>query len=363
MDEIRKIIHIDMDCFYAAVEVKHRPELKGKPIGVGGAPDSRGVLTTASYEARRFGVRSAMPSSQALRLCPDLILVRPQMELYKKESRAVRAILERFTNVIQPLSLDEAFLDVTNSTAHGGSATLIAQDIRACIKTELQLTASAGVAPNKFLAKIASDWKKPDGLFVIRPEDVSAFMPGLKIEKIFGVGKVTARKMHDMGLHTCGDIQKRSPLELQRWFGSRAQELSERAHGIDHRPVESRAERKSLTVEETFATDAESLEACLKYLPQLYQDWERRMLRSEERDKIRGHVVKLKFFDFKTTTRERSSIAWPAASDFEELIATAWRRREVPVRLLGIGVRLEGDEAAEESDQLSFQLIQPSRPQ
>src|SRR4051812_41078085 len=173
-----------MDCFYAAVEVKHRPELKGKAIGVGGPADSRGVLTTASYEARRYGVRSAMPSSQAMRLCPHLILIRPNFELYKKESRSVRAILERFTDVIQPLSLDEAFLDVSASSQFGGSATLIAREIRKPILNELNLTAPAGIAPNKFLAKIASDWNKPNGQFVIRPEDVEAFMPSLKIEKI-----------------------------------------------------------------------------------------------------------------------------------------------------------------------------------
>jgi DNA polymerase-4 len=168
----RKIIHVDMDCFYAAVEVKHNPKLKGKPLGVGGPAESRSVLCTASYEARKFGVRSAMPSSTAKRLCPNLIIVPPQFDLYKKESRAVRDIFERYTQRIEPLSLDEAYLDVSGSSHCLGSATLIAREIRGTIEKELGLTASAGVAPNKFLAKVASDWNKPNGQFVIRPCDV-----------------------------------------------------------------------------------------------------------------------------------------------------------------------------------------------
>lgn len=353
---MRKIIHVDMDCFYAAVEVKHRPELRGKPLGVGGPPNSRGVLTTASYEARKYGCRSAMSSSQAVRLCPQLILVPPNFSLYKKESRAVREIFSRYTEVIQPLSLDEAFLDVTEAKHCSGSATLIAKEIRAAIQDELQLTASAGIAPNKFLAKIASDWNKPNGQFVIRPEDVDAFMPSLKIEKLWGVGKVTAKKMHDLGLFTCGDIQKKSVVELTQWFGSRAQELRDLSFGIDHRPVHVDQERKSLTVEETLNHDLARVEDCLKRLPELYQDWEQRMIRSNERDRIRGFVVKLKFFDFKTTTHERSSRAWPTLEDFEKLLVHAFERRGEPVRLIGIGVRLTGDDAAADTDQLSFAL-------
>jgi DNA polymerase-4 len=350
----RKIIHVDMDCFYAAVEVKYRPELKGKPLGVGGPPNSRGVLTTASYEARKFGCRSAMTSSQAVRLCPDLILVPPNFSLYKKESRAVRSILERYTSVIQPLSLDEAYLDVTDSTHCSGSATLIAKEIREAIHAELDLTASAGIAPNKFLAKIASDWNKPNGQFTVRPEDVEAFMPSLKIEKIWGVGKVTAKKMHELGLHTCGDIQKKTLPELAQWFGSRGPELRDLAFGIDHRPVHVHQERKSLTVEETLDQDVAEVDECVKRLPGLYQDWEQRMLRTNERERIRGFVVKLKFHDFKTTTHEKSSREWPTMADFEKLLRHAFERREEPVRLIGIGVRLAGDEAPEDTDQLSF---------
>jgi DNA polymerase IV len=347
-----------MDCFYAAVEVKRRPELKGKPLGVGGPPNTRSVLTTASYEARKFGVRSAMPSSQAVRLCPDLILVPPNFDLYKKESRAVRNILNRYTDRIQPLSLDEAFLDVTGSPACAGSATLIAEEIRSAIETELGLTASAGIAPNKFLAKIASDWNKPNGQFVIRPQDIDKFMPPLKIEKIHGVGKVTAKKMHALGIFTCGDLQKHPLFQLTKWFGSWAHDLRNYAFGIDNRPVETNAERKSLTVEETFEQDLLTLQECLGRIDGLFEDWEKRMNRSSLKDKIRGHVVKLKFHDFKTTTHERSSRDWPTPKVFKSLLEKAWERRGVPVRLIGIGARLESTESpAEESDQLSLDGI------
>lgn len=343
-----------MDCFYAAVEVKYRPELKGKPLGVGGPPNSRAVLTTASYEARRYGVRSAMPSSQAVRLCPQLILVPPNFELYKKESRHVREIFSRFTDLIEPLSLDEAYLDVSNCAQQNGSATLIAREIRSLIEKETGLTASAGIAPNKFLAKIASDWNKPNGQFVIRPEDVEAFMPSLKIEKLWGVGKVTAKKMHDLGLHTCADIQKQPIEKLARWFGSRAQDLHDLSRGIDNRKVDNSTERKSLTVEETMNKDLETLEECVARLPGLYEDWEKRMIKYNDRSRIRGFVVKLKFQDFKTTTHETSSREWPLIKDFEKLLARAWERRGEPVRLIGIGVRLAGDETPADSDQLSF---------
>lgn len=343
---MRKIIHVDMDCFYAAVEVKFRPELKGKPLGVGGPATGRGVLTTASYEARKFGVRSAMSSAQAVRLCPELILIPPHFGLYKNESRKVREIFERFTNKIEPLSLDEAFLDVTDSPHFGGSATLIAQEIRRLIKTELNLTASAGVAPNKFLAKVASDWKKPDGLFVIRPQEVMNFVKDLPVEKIHGVGKVTAKKMHGLGLKTCGDIRRCSILQLHEWFGSWAQRLHELAHGEDHREVQTEWERKSLSVEETYHQDLQSLEACLTELPYLYEEFHRRLEKGDYQSRVRGFVVKLKFHDFKTTTHEEVIEGVPAPEDFARLLEKAWLRRGAPVRLIGIGVRLETEKKA-----------------
>ncbi|MBX3040558.1 MAG: DNA polymerase IV [Bdellovibrionaceae bacterium] len=351
---MRKIIHIDMDCFYAAVEAKHRPELKGKPLGIGGPPNSRSVLCTASYEARKFKVRSAMPSSQAVRLCPELILIPPNFELYKKESRAIHEIFRRFTDVIEPLSLDEAFLDVTDSDQMSGSATLIAREIRRLIQEELELPASAGIAPNKFLAKVASDWKKPNGQFTIRPEQIEGFMKELAVERIYGVGKVTAAKMHENGIYTCADLQKKALPDLRHLFGSRAAELLDLAHGIDTRPVRTHRERKSLTVEETYSKDLQTLPECLSHLPELFQDWERRMLKSNLGEKIRGLVVKIKYHDFKGSTHECVFYGWPGVGHFEALLKTAWERRQDPVRLLGLGVRLASSDADPEGPQMDL---------
>ncbi|MGZ3695291.1 MAG: DNA polymerase IV [Bdellovibrionota bacterium] len=350
---LRKIIHVDMDCFYAAVEMKHRPELRGKAIGIGGSPESRSVLCTASYEARKFKVRSAMPSSQAVRLCPHLILIPPNFDLYKKESRAVQEIFYHYTDKVEPLSLDEAYLDVTNSAHCNGSATLIAKEIRSIIENDLKLTASAGIAPNKFLAKVASDWNKPNGQFVIRPRDVAEFVRTLEIEKIHGVGKVTSKRMHELGLHTCADIQAQPLAKLKEWFGSRGEYLAAVAKGQDDRPVEPHSERKSLTVEETFNQDIKTLDGCLATIPGLYRDWQRRMASGKYREKIRGFVVKIKFFDFMGTTHELSGSHWPTEEDFSQLLRKAWERGAKPVRLIGIGVRLAGDEGepVEENEQ------------
>ncbi len=339
-----------MDCFYAAVEVKHRPELRGKALGIGGPPNTRSVLCTASYEARKYKVHAAMPSSQAVRLCPHLILIPPNFPLYKKESQAVREIFKRFTDKIEPLSLDEAYLDVSGAS----SATAIAREIRGAIEKELNLTASAGIAPNKFLAKIASDWKKPNGQFVVRPDQVDAFVVGLPVEKIWGVGKVTAKRMHDLGLRTCGDIQKQTVAQLCQWFGSRGPSLAALSRGIDNRQVENDGVRKSLTVEETYNQDIATLEECLKKLPDMYQDWERRMRKSGDEAFIRGFVVKIRFYDFKATTHEMSARRWPSLEDFERLFTRAWQRRGDPVRLIGLGVRMGGDEPEKETDQLSL---------
>jgi DNA polymerase IV len=353
----RKIIHIDMDCFYAAVEVKDNPKLAGKPIAVGGPPDSRSVLTTASYEARKFGVRSAMPSSRAVRICPDLIIVPPHFERYREESHAVREIFKRFTDKIEPLSLDEAYLDVTKSDHFSGSATLIAKEIRALIKKETGLTASAGIAPNKFLAKIASDWKKPNGQFVVKPEDVKDFMPSLKIGKIYGVGKVTEEKMNSLGLFVCEDIQNQSINQMNQWFGSRGPEFWNLSHGIDNREVESNSERKSLSVEETFSKDLEKIEDCFSLLPNLFNDWEERMNKSQEVDRLKGLVVKIKFYDFTTTTHEVSTNVWPTIEVFKALLEAAWERHSKPFRLIGIGARLSGTTPDKNEAQIKFSFL------
>ncbi len=328
-----------MDCFYAAVELLDRPDLVGKPVAVGGRPQGRGVITTATYEARKFGVKSAIPSSRAIRLCPQLIIIPHNFEKYKKASREVRAIMERFTDKIEPLSLDEAYLDVTDCNHFGNSATLIAKEIRRLIFEETRLTASAGIAPNKFLAKVACEWNKPNGQKVIKPSEIDDFVKDLPVEKLFGVGKVTAEKMHSLGFKTCGDLQKRSIAELTQHFGSWAVTLYDNSRGICNREVDTSSERKSLSVENTFSSDLVDLKACLAELPELYNDWLERIYKRELGAQVRGAFVKLKFHDFETTTHEKASKGLPKIQVFEELLKEAFERGGRPVRLIGIGGR------------------------
>ena len=356
----RKIIHVDMDCFYAAVEARDRPELRGKPVGVGGTPEGRGVIAAASYEARAFGVRSAMASVRALRLCPQLILVRPNFAAYKAESRKIRAIFERFTDRIEPLSLDEAYLDVTDCPANGNSATRIAEDIRATIKRELGLTASAGIAPNKFLAKVAGEWNKPDGQKTIRPEDVADFVRELPIEKIWGVGRVTAGKLRALGLVTCGDLQALTMAELSARFGSWGEALYSYARGEDDRRVQTDRVRKSLSVESTFAQDLETEEACLSEVDALFEEWDGRVQRARAqaswRESMTGIFVKLKFSDFKSITRETAFATYPCAQDFKDLVRIAYGSRATAVRLIGLGVRMGTETRSASKAQLAFSL-------
>ncbi len=251
MNPIRKIIHIDMDCFYAAIEMRDFPELANKPIAVGGDAKRRGVIATCNYAARQFGIRSAMPTVHALKLCRELILRPVRMDVYQKESQYIRSLLTEYTDLIEPLSLDEAYLDVTESTQCQGSATWIAQEIRARIYQTRQLTASAGIAPNKSLAKIASDWHKPNGQMVIRPEDVSAFVLDLPVRKLFGVGPRMEEKLGALNIKTCADLQRYSVEYLLQKFGAMGQRLYELARGIDNRPVNPERIRKSISVEET----------------------------------------------------------------------------------------------------------------
>jgi DNA polymerase-4 len=356
-----------MDCFYAAVEIKFQPHLKGKPVAVGGSPDGRGgVLTTANYEARKFGVRSAMPSARAMKICPDLILVRPDFAKYKAESKKVREILERYSKLVEPLSLDEAYIDVTDSQFEGGSATRIAERIRREIKEETGLTASAGVASNKFLAKIASDLNKPDGISVIRPDQIESFMKNLPIEKIWGVGKVTAEKMKVLGIHTCGELQAYSVAKLVELFGSWGPQLYDFARGIDTREVSNDRERKSLTVEETYGHDLVTRNASLAALTPLYQDFVERMIQYrgrgiEERDQIaKSIVVKIKFENFRQKGRERKwdSLETPSLDTFRDLLEQALDGETLGVRLLGLGVRFTSKSpAAKPSDSSQLSLL------
>jgi len=337
---LRKIIHCDCDSFYASVEVRDDPALAGRPLAVGGDPAKRGVVATCSYEARRYGIHSAMPMSQAVRLCPALVIVPPDMARYRAVSRQVHEVFRRYTDIIEPLSLDEAYLDVTGSDRCQGSATLIAREIRREVRDGLGITLSAGIAPNKFLAKIASDWNKPDGQFTVRPGEVDAFVAALPVEKLFGVGSVTARRLHDLGLATCADVRRLPLVELTRRFGKFGATLHQLSHGIDDRPVRTSRPRKSVSVERTYARDLPDPAACLAELDGLLAELESRIQRAGCAGRIQGCFVKVRFSGFDTTTAAAPAGA-PDRALFESLFATAWSRGARPVRLLGLGVRVD----------------------
>lgn len=354
----RKIIHIDMDAFYASVEQRDDPKLRGKAIAVGGG-GPRGVVATASYEARVFGVKSAMPGARARRLCPDLIFVKPRFEVYRAVSIQVREIFARFTDVIQPLSLDEAYLDVTENKPGLASATAIAQEIRRMIREETGLTASAGVSYNKLIAKLASDQNKPDGICVVRPDEGARFMAEMPVRRIHGVGPVTARRMQALGIETGADLLARDLSFLQQHFGSAAPFYYRAARGEDDRPVHERQERKSVSVEDTFFDDLITQEALVTEIDRIAHSLWTRIEKSGAYG--RTVVLKIKFADFRIITRSRSLSA-PVRS--AELLAETGRAlliAQLPLRmgarLLGLGVHnLDPEEAAEGGQQLSFLL-------
>jgi len=336
---IRKIIHCDCDCFYAAIEMRDDPSLRGKPLAVGGTPEQRGVVATCNYEARKFGVHSAMPTVQALRRCPDLVVIRPAMEKYRVASRRILSIYRDYTDLVEPLSLDEAYLDVTHSNAHDSSATRIAKDIKARVYEDVGIRVSAGVAPNKFLAKIASDWNKPDGLLVILPEAVSGFVAALPVEKLFGVGTVTAARLRRAGLKTCADVAARSRLELRTLFGVLGDRLFELSCGIDRREVTPVLERKSLSVEETYVRDLANLAACKSELLALVARLGHQARKLGEDEAIERIFVKIRFDNFRKTTVERHATELDAAR-FVQLLEEGFARAQRPVRLLGVGARI-----------------------
>ncbi|MDR0576072.1 MAG: DNA polymerase IV [Candidatus Accumulibacter sp.] len=343
---MRKIIHCDCDCFYAAVETRDDPSLAGKPLAVGGRAETRGVIATCNYEARAFGVHSAMSTARALRLCPRLILLPPDFRRYREASQRILAIYRDYTPLVEPLSLDEAYLDVTGVEHCQGSATRMAEAIRARIRAEVRITASAGIAPNKFLAKVASDWNKPDGQFVIRPKDVDAFVAALPVGKIFGVGKVTEARLRKHGVHTCGDLRAWDEARLFREFGSFGAMLHRLCRGIDERPVRPDRIRKSLSVETTYARDLPDLPACHAELPALIGEFRRRFARLSKPRPVRQATVKVKFADFVQTTAECVCAA-PGEAVWRALLDEAWARREKAVRLLGVGVRFADADADE----------------
>lgn len=354
----RKIIHLDADCFYAAIEMRDAPALRGIPLAVGGSADRRGVLTTCNYEARAFGVRSAMPTAQAMRLCPQLTVVAPQMSKYREASKAMRAIFAEFTEVIEPLSLDEAYLDVSEASDGDLTATRIAKIIRQRIREELEITVSAGVSVNKFIAKVASDWQKPDGLTVVPPDEVDAFVAALPVKKIPGVGSVTAEKMHRYGLRTCADVREWSLLDLRRRFGKFGVVLHERARGRDDRPVQPSRLRKSISVERTFVEDVSGPAEWAPIIERLYVNLMERIEAAKAWDGITKAFVKLKFNDFTTTTVERVGTK-AVEADYHDLLVEGWERKARPVRLIGLGVRLmdDGDHASERLPFSDTQLV------
>ncbi|GLQ31014.1 DNA polymerase IV [Litoribrevibacter albus] len=356
---LRKIIHIDCDCFYAAVEVRDNPKLANLPIVVGGNPNGRSVVATASYEARKFGVRSAMSSAQALKLCPDLIFLKTRMDAYREASQQIHRIFADYTDLIEPLSLDEAYLDVTDCELHRGSATLIAEEIRRRVVQEVRITVSAGVAPNKFLAKVASDWNKPDGLCVITPAEVDDFVAKLPVAKVHGVGKVTQAKMQQLGIETCGQLRAFSLIDLVEKFGSFGQRLHQLAWGIDERPVRNERRRKSLSVEHTYEQDLHSFDQIRAAVPDLLSSLNQRLEKRLDDDYlVNKYIVKVKFNDFVQTTFETrlDQLARSAGSetDYLELLNVAYHRRDKPVRLLGIGVGLKDMKDSEELTQMDL---------
>ncbi len=330
----RAIIHLDMDCFYAAIEIRDRPALRGKPVAVGGTR-ARGVLTTCNYEARQFGVHSAMPTFMALQRCPDLIVLPARFDVYRREAAVIRGILYQFTPLIEPLSLDEAYLDVT---AHPGAPGPLAKEIRKAIFEKTRLTSSAGIGPNKLIAKIATEIKKPNGQFEIKSEEVPAFMRHLPVRKLWGIGEKTERKLEDLGVKTCGDLQRFSRTDLAQFFGKFGLDLYDLCRGVDLRPVEPDRPSKSLSTEETFAADLGTIEQCDEKLGELFQDLMADLTQKESHRPIRSIFVKLKFDDFTRTTAERSGLA-PTLEAFRSLLAEAFARTGKPVRLIGVGVR------------------------
>jgi DNA polymerase IV len=331
---MRKIIHLDMDCFYAAVEMRENPSLVGKPIAVGGA-SRRGVVTTCNYEARAYGVRSAMPGFMARERCPHIIFLPCRFDLYREASRQIRTIFHDYTSLVEPLSLDEAYLDVTASKRF---AWTIAKEIRARIFKETRLTASAGIAENKMLAKIASDWRKPNGQFAVLPEHVLEFMATLPVRKISGVGPKSAERFAAQGFHTCADLQKLTLPEMAQRFGKWGEELYHRCRGRDDREVHSHRLRKSLSNENTFFENLNSLEECEIAITKIAEEMLADVRQKAADRRIRNAFVTVKFSDFTRTTKQ-CVCPEPSTRVFLGLLAEAYRRKPLPVRLLGTGVQ------------------------
>ncbi|WJG08990.1 DNA polymerase IV [Aliiglaciecola sp. LCG003] len=337
---MRKIIHIDMDCFYAAVEMRDNPAWVHVPIAIGGSRERRGVISTCNYPARKFGIKSAMATAHALKLCPDLVLVPGRMELYVEVSKQIRQIFERYTDKIEPLSLDEAYLDVSDCTLFGGSATLIAEDIRRSIVAETGLTASAGISSCKFVAKIASDENKPDGICVITPDNLDGFVRALPLGKIPGVGKVTVQKLHNLGLYTCQDVRDYPLEQLVKRFGKFGPVIWNRSHGIDDRDLSLSRERKSVGVERTLSEDIQNKDECIEMVEKLYPKLVQRLHSARGNKQIQSQGIKLKFSDFQQTTVEHRCTELNKAFFIGLLDEAFGRAKNRGIRLVGLHVGL-----------------------
>lgn len=340
---MRKILHADCDCFYAAVEMRDNPALDTRPLAVGGRAEQRGVVTTCNYPARAFGIHSAMSMAKAMRLCPHLHRIDPNFDHYREVSAQIQSIFKRLTPLVEPLSLDEAFLDVTQTSLFQGSATWMAQWLKETVRREVGITISVGVAPNKFLAKIASDWHKPDGLCVISPDRVDAFIEALPVTHLHGVGPATARRLEARGFFTCRDLRRASIGDLMTEFGRLGVRLHELARGIDEREVTVERERKSISVENTFDHDLPDMAECREKIAALVTRLEERLARYRH-PALEKLFVKVRFDDFSITTLE-SPGSHPALERFLPLFDEAWQRGARPVRLLGVGVRLVPEDA------------------
>lgn len=353
---VRRILHCDMDCFYAAVHARDDPALRGQPLIVGGRPEGRGVVAAASYEARRFGVRSAMPSSRAARLCPQAVFLPPEFGRYRRESEEIFRIYRDFTPLVQAVSIDEAYLDVTDRLGRLGSATAVAREIRRRVREERGLTVSIGVGPSKLVAKIASDFDKPDGLTVVRPEEVEGFLAPLPVRRLHGVGPATERALAELGVETVGDLRARSKEELAARFGRHGRLLWEFARGIDEREVTTHRERKSLGAETTFPRDLTELPAMEEVIGGLAGS----VAEGLARRGIAGATVTLKvrYDDFTTVTRSASR-ARPTAAEGEiaRVALELLRRTEAgarPVRLLGVTVSKLASAGGAGEDQMTL---------
>ncbi|MGV6859853.1 MAG: DNA polymerase IV [bacterium] len=355
----RKIIHVDMDAFFASVEQRDAPELRGQPVIVGGKPESRGVVAACSYEARRFGIHSAMPCARAFRLCPHAVFVPPRFEVYREVSAQIHAVFHRFARQVEPLSLDEAYLDVSDTPSCEGSATLMAKQIKSQILSETALTASAGVSYNKFLAKVASDMDKPNGLTVIRPEQGEAFVAGLPVGRFFGVGKVTEARMHALGIYKGSDLRGLSLAELQQHFGRSAAYYYQIARGVDDRPVEPRRGRKSSGKETTFAEDLADVATMLDTLNHLAEVVGQTL--EDKSQTAQTLTIKVKYADFQQVTRsispETGLSSVPQMQSFLPHLLEKTEVKQRAVRLLGVS--LSGFEPRCEERALQLTLFEP----